>query len=182
MLLFHLTQRTQLYIKACYVLYTTVLRTTRVQNACTRLSLQQTRVHSVALLRMLKNMKLGLNFDNCLDQIKEHRVQYYLTLADLEMVHQIVHTEQLKVEVKTCLLWLKIQMVSFYLCFELFIENLFFKWVFSLQFIVYKTNTISFFLVTSLSSFEDVFCSYRMVFCRFTCILHLYLLHLKPSN
>ena len=75
-------------------------------------------------------MKLGLNFDNCLDQMKEHGVQFYLTLADLGMVHRIVHTEQSKVEVKTCLFWLKNQMVSFYLCFELFIENLFSKWVF----------------------------------------------------
>ena len=131
MLLFHLTQHTQLSIKEFHVLYTTVLRETRAQNACTRLSLQKTCIHIVALLRTLKNMKLGLNFDNFLDQIEEHGVQYYLTLADLEMVHRIVHIEQLKVEVKTCLLWLKIQMVSFYLCFELFTENLFFKWVFS---------------------------------------------------
>ena len=48
-------------------------------------------------------------------------------LADLELAHQIVHTEQLKVEVKTCLLWLKIQMVSFIYVFELFIEILFLK-------------------------------------------------------
>ena len=153
MLLFHLTQCTRLSIKAFHVLYAIVLRETHVHNACTRLSIQKTCVHNVALLRTLKNMKLGPNFDNCLDQIEENGVQYYLTLVDLEMVHWIVHTEQLKVEVKTCLLWLKIQMVSFYLCFELFIENLFFKWVFSLQFIIYKTNTISFCLVTCLSLF-----------------------------
>ena len=153
MLLFYLTQCTRLSIQACRVLYATVLRATRVQNACTRLSIQQTHIHSVALLRMLKNMKLGLNFDNFLDQIEEHGVQYYLTLTDLEMVYRIVHTEQLKVEVKTCLLWLKIQIVSFIYVFELFIEILFLKWVFSLQFTISKTNTTSFYLVTGLSSF-----------------------------
>ena len=72
-------------------------------------------------------------------------------------------------------------MVSFYLCFELFIENLFFKWVFSLQFIICKTNTIFSFIRDRSIIILRCFCSYRMVFCHFTCILHLYLLHLKPS-
>ena len=63
-------------------------------------------------------------------KIEELGVYSYLTLADLELVQWIVHTEQLKVEVKTCFLCLKIQMVSFIYVFELFIEILFLKWIF----------------------------------------------------
>ena len=71
-------------------------------------------------------------------------------------------------------------MVSF-IYVLLFIENLFFKWVFSLQFIVYKTNTIFYFPCDRSIIMFKVFLLIQDGFCRFTCILHLFLLHLKPS-
>ena len=130
MLFFYLMQRTQLSIQACRVLYATVLRATGIQNACTRVSLQRTRVQSVPLLRALKNIKFGLNFEIFQDQIEELGVQSYLTLAELDFVHRIVHTNRMKVEVKTFFLWIKFKMVSFIYVFELFIEIIFLKWVF----------------------------------------------------
>ena len=73
-------------------------------------------------------------------------------------------------------------MVSFfYSYFELFIENLVSKCVFSLQFIIFKLMPYLFFHVTSLWSFLSCFSLIQDGFCHFTCILHLYIIHFDPS-
>ena len=72
-------------------------------------------------------------------------------------------------------------MVSFYLYFELFIEIFFLKWVFSLQFIIFKLIPSLFFHVTGLWSSLRCFSLIQDGFFHFTCILHLYIIHSNPS-
>ena len=64
-------------------------------------------------------------------------------------------------------------MVSFYSYFELFIENLFSKWVFSLQFIIFKLMPYLFFHVTGLWSSLSCFSLIQDGFFHFTCILYM---------
>ena len=134
------------------------------------------------MLQDALTMKLGLKIKNCQDQIEELGVQAYLQLAELDFVHQIVHIDRMKVEVKTCFLWLKIKMVSFVLIFELFIEIIFLKVGFFLQFEMYSTNTISFFAFYRFFIITKCFCSYRVVFDISNAFLHLYLIHVKLTN